>query len=53
MNGRSEEKKKEQWSTKCHCSSCRFFRRRAKDFNNVMSNKIALEFATTSRGLTG
>ena len=25
-------KEKEQWSTKCHCSSCRFFRRRAKAF---------------------
>jgi hypothetical protein len=43
MSGEERRKEKEQWSTKCHCSSCRFFRRRAKaEIYTDLSNRISL-----------
>jgi len=53
MSGRSEEKKKSSGPRSATVLLVDSSEEEPRLLHNVMSNKIALEFATTSRGLTG
>lgn len=53
MSGRREEKKKSSGPRSATVLLVDSSEEEPRLLHNVMSNKIALEFATTSRGLTG